>query len=54
MVEGWILEINAYRQEDSELIALTEGILDGFVNGGKSAYETLDDLENKLKQFMSE
>lgn len=54
LVESWIMEINAYRQEDTDLITLTEGVLAQFRDGTLSAEETLDDLENKLMQFMSE
>ena len=54
LVEKWVMEIDAYRQEDTDLITLTEGVLAQFKDGNLSAYETLDDLENKLTQFMSE
>lgn len=53
-LESWILQIDAYRQEDSELIVLTESVLENFRNGSMTAEETLDDLESKLEQFMSE
>lgn len=54
LVENWVMEINAYRQEDTDLITLTEGVLAQFRDGSLSAEETLNDLENKLMQFMSE
>lgn len=53
-LEQWILMINAYRQEDTDLIILTESVLAEFTAGNRSAEETLDDLQYKLEQFMSQ
>lgn len=54
LIESWILEINAYRTEDAELINLTEGELNLFLEGKTSALETIDNLERKLEQYVNE
>lgn len=53
-LESWIVQINGYRQEDSELITLTESVMFDFMDGRLTVDETLDDLKAKLEQFMSE
>lgn len=53
-LESWVVQINGYRQEDSELITLTESVLFDFKDGKLTADEALDDLKVKLEQFMSE
>lgn len=53
-LERWILQINAYRPEDADLITLTEGELNQFLNGNQTALETVDSLERKLQQYINE
>lgn len=53
-VEKWILEINAYKQEDAEIINISEDELESFLNGKTSALETVDNLERKLEQYINE
>lgn len=53
-LESWIVQINGYKQEDSEIITLTESVLLDFKAGKLTADEALDDLKAKLEQFMSE
>lgn len=53
-VEKWIMQINAYRPEDSELINISEGELAQFIEGKTSALETIDNLERKLEQYVNE
>lgn len=54
LVEGWVEQISAYRQEDAELITMTEQELDNFLTSKTSALETIDSLERKLQQYVSE
>ncbi len=53
-VEQWILLINAYRPEDSDLITFTEGELQRFLYGKQTALEMVDSLERKLEQYINE
>ena len=48
------MEINAYQQEDAEIINISEDELESFLNGKTSALETVDNLERKLEQYINE
>lgn len=54
LVDGWISQITAYRAEDTDLIQISENIFNEFVNGNLNAEETVERLNSRLEQYVSE
>lgn len=54
LVDGWVSQITAYRAEDTDLIQISEGVLNKFIDGNLSAEETIDQLTSRLEQYMNE
>ena len=54
MVDGWVSQITAYRAEDTDLIQISEGTLEEFIDGSLTTEETIDKLINRLEQYMNE
>lgn len=53
-IDGWVSQINAYRSEDTELIQITEGVLQEYLDGSQTAEATIDKLISRLEQYMNE
>lgn len=53
-VEGWVLQINAYRPENTDLIQISEGTLNEYAEGKTTAEETINNLISRLEQYMNE
>lgn len=54
LVSGWLVQINGYRMEDTDLIQIGDAVLGEFMDGSLTAEEAVSEVEFRLEQYMSE
>lgn len=54
LIDGWLVQVNGYRSEDTDLIQIGDAILQEFLDGSLTAEEAVAEVAFRLEQHLSE